>query len=428
MREFLRYDDKAMWQEACQHGTPREEYRKTFRALIPAVREVQSLKAVQGWMSAPDDRATLALVKRQSAKVRVRFDRMIVIGIGGSDLAARTLWQALGNPKKGIQLEFLSSPDPEMLAAFAAKPKSWWKRTAVNVVSKSGTTLETLTIAAHVISNLKKAVGKTHAGHVFVVTEENEGPLHSVAKQEGYAILAHPKDVGGRFSALSVVGLFPAACAGIRVEGLLSGARGVMRAWNQAGARHSAATFAAHHVIGYARGLKTHVLMPYADSLANFGLWYRQIWAESLGKRKGSSFVGPTPACGTGPVDQHSQIQLYNEGPADKIVTFLEIENFRSAQKVPNPWPRVPETARLAKLDFGGIMRAELEGTSRALTAHGRPNGRLVIPKISEESVGALFQFYMLATATAAELLGIDAFDQPGVEEGKKQTKAILGV
>jgi glucose-6-phosphate isomerase len=363
----------------------------------------------------------------EKADAAQKFDLLIVIGIGGSDLAARTILQSLRDEGKGMPVKFLSAPDPEAIAPLLEEP-DLLSRSAINVVSKSGRTLETLAIFLTLREALIKAVGReAHRKHIFVTTDPSDGPLHRLALDEGYALLPHPLNVGGRFSALSVVGLFPAACAGIDPKRLLQGAAEFETDRRAAGTESLSATFAAlHHVAMTKRDQHVHVLMPYATRLSSFAHWYRQLWAESLGKKKGSRNVGPTPVASVGPVDQHSQLQLYMEGPADKLITFIEVGTFRSELVVPKLSGVPDELMHVGGLSFTDIMHAERAGTANALARQRRPNGTICLQDISPESLGALLQFFMTATAYMGELMGVDAFDQPGVEASKNETRSIL--
>jgi glucose-6-phosphate isomerase len=201
------------------------------------------------------------------------------------------------------------------------------------------------------------------------------------------------------------------ACGGVKITELLIGARSADPV--------EAAKFAGLQYLSYLVGRRIQVIMPYADRLAEFGKWYRQLWAESLGKKN----QGPTPVAALGPVDQHSQIQLYNDGPDDKTITFIKMERFSERVKIPKGLPGLEYAAGR---ELSKIMKAELEGTAAALAKKKRPHAIITIPSISEKSLGALFYFFMLATAYSGELYGINTYDQPGVEEGKKITKKLL--
>jgi glucose-6-phosphate isomerase len=246
-----------------------------------------------------------------------------------------------------------------------------------------------------------------------------------------------PTDVGGRFSVLSPVGLLPAALVGIDVDGLLSGARrAIERSEADNLLQNPSALYAALHWAADTQlGARIHVLMPYTDRLREFAEWYRQLWAESLGKRVDRNgkvvHVGPTPVAAVGATDQHSQVQLFMEGPFDKVITFITVEDFGMDVPIPNQ-PGVqeslpPDLAYLPGHTLGELLRAEYQATSAALTQMGRMNCTLRFPDLSAETLGEAIMFFQLATGYAGAWYGIDPFDQPGVELGKRLTYAAMG-
>lgn len=364
----------------------------------------------QGWLGTPDDKE---LVARGSSLVarKKQFTTCLVIGIGGSDLGARAVWHALKGRARGMNLEFAGgNTDPDELEATFSRID--WKHTLVNVISKSGDTLEPMAAFYVVRDILKKKIGIRFGDHIVATTDARRSALRDLAMREGYALLDVPENIGGRFSVLTNVGLFPMACAGFDVEAMLRGAQSVRD--DMTSASRYAAALVAHHKT---RGRNIHVLMPYSERLRLFGTWYRQIWAESLGKSKTS---GPTPVAALGATDQHSQIQLYMDGPDDKIVTFIEVEKFASKLNVPSRF--------FGGASFEKIVHAERAGTAAALASRKRPNATITIPRVNEESLGALFMFFMIATGIAGELYGIDTYDQPGVEDGKKRMRTLLNM
>ena len=363
----------------------------------------------QGFFTLPFDNVGLKFIEARAKAVQNKFKRLIVIGIGGSDLGARAIWHAL--PGKKMELVFLSNPDPDTVSEVLKLSTKEWKKTAINVVSKSGTTMETLVNFMVVRERLIKAVGKTeHVKHVFVTTEI-DSPLSDWSQKQGYEVLPHPKNVGGRFSVLSIVGLFPVACGGVDIKRLLQGA---------ANFDYSvAAQFATLQYLNFKKGRTINVLMPYSDRLNRLPFWFRQLWAESLGK----DGTGPTPIAALGAVDQHSEIQLYNDGPNNKTITFIKVEKNSATIKVPKG---LPDLEYAAGKDFSQILHAELHGTAAALTKNQRPNAVISIPSISPEALGSLFQFFMVATAYAGELFGVNAYNQPGVEAGKQLIRKEL--
>jgi glucose-6-phosphate isomerase len=269
--------------------------------------------------------------------------------------------------------------------------------------------------------------------HLAFTTDPVKGPLREIAQREGIAALEVPPGVGGRFSVLTPVGLLPAALVGIDVEGLVRGAkRALDRAEYESLLENPAALYAA--LLWAADtwlGARVHVLMPYSDRLRELAAWYVQLWAESLGKRvdrRGAVIhTGPTPLGAIGATDQHSQVQLFMEGPFDKVVTFLRVEHLGEDVRIPGR-PGLPEElAYLAGRSLGELLHAEQEATSAALSRMGRMNLTLSLPSLSAETLGELIMFLQVATGFAGAWYGVNPFDQPGVELGKRLTFAAMG-
>ncbi len=416
-------------------GFSQDDAPEMLRKLGAVRQELLRLKAAGeiGFFSIPDAGRELRRVETLAAAVRKEFKTLIVIGIGGSDLGARAIIRALKPSGRGMDVRFIgANTDPEEIAALLGSVDL--RRAALNIISKSGDTIEPMSAFLLLRDRLIKRVGqRRHARHVIATTDAEKGTLRRIAETEGYRTLPVPADIGGRFSALTTVGLFPAACAGVPVKGLLAGAGEVLKEFVAEPASGSGPLiFAGLHYEAYVRGFQhVTVLMPYAEALRDLGAWFRQLWAESLGKKHDRHgkvvYHGLTPIAALGATDQHSQIQLYNEGPFDKLVTFIEVGKFRGDLRVPNPYPDIEGTAYMAGLPFSRIIHAEREATALALARNGRPNGTLTVPDISPRTVGALMFFFQIATAAMGELLDINAYDQPGVEEGKKNMYAILG-
>lgn len=386
--------------------------------LVPVKLQIRAewKSGMQGWLGLPDDVASIARAKKVLAKAPKGIDTLLVIGIGGSDLGTRAIWHALALKSHGMRLVFAGgNTDPDELEEVLAGLDL--SKTLVNIVSKSGDTIEPMSAFLIVRERLKKAVGKSFASHIVATTGIGKGSLWALAEKEGYATVPVPTNVGGRFSVLSDVGIFPVVAAGLNASAMLRGAK-----WVRDSFFDEAATFAAmQYEAATKQKQKIHVLMPYASSLHPFAFWYRQLWAESLGK-KGK---GPTPVAALGATDQHSQLQLYMEGPSDKTFTFIDVARFDHDVTVPNA-DIVPSLSFLSGHKLSRIIHAEREGTSGALTKAKRPNMTLTVPKVDEASLGALFMFFQIAVAAYGHLSGVNPYDQPGVEEGKKIAHRIL--
>lgn len=377
----------------------------------------------QGWLGCPDDKDLVSKIKKL-AQEKKKFKTCLVIGIGGSDLGARAVWHAMKDRANGMRLEFAgATTDPDDLAATLSRLDL--KSTLVNIISKSGDTVEPMSAFFVLRDMLIKAVGKKRsAGHIVATTDDASGSLRQLADEEGYATLPVPQNIGGRFSVLTAVGLFPLACAGVNISKMLSGAKRIRDEFvSGSPTQNDACRYAALHVHGdLHQKHPIHVLMPYSARLTLFAAWYRQLWAESLGK----DGKGPTPVAAHGPADQHSQLQLYQDGPKDKIVTFIDVDSFASKLNVPNSAKKIPALSYLAGTSFQDIIHAERTATAQVLSQNGRPNGTLSIPRVDEASLGALFMHFQIATAVAGSLYGINAYDQPGVEASKQAMRALL--
>jgi glucose-6-phosphate isomerase len=303
----------------------------------------------------------------------------------------------------------------------------------VNVISKSGGTAETMAQYLVVRAWLEDALGAAAYRHLVFTTDPTRGALRELARRESIATLAVPPDVGGRFSVLSPVGLLPAALVGIDIEALLEGARqAIERAESSDLLQNPAALYAGLHWVAD-RELRApiNVLMPYSDRLREFGEWYRQLWAESLGKRvdrQGNTVhAGPTPVVAIGATDQHSQVQLFMEGPFDKVITFVVVEKLEEEVPIPERAELPPDLAYLPGHSLAELLYAEYQATATALARSGRMNCTLRFPDLSARTLGEAIMFYQLATGFAGVWYGIDPFDQPGVELGKRLTYAAMG-
>jgi glucose-6-phosphate isomerase len=283
---------------------------------------------------------------------------------------------------------------------------------------------------------LEQALGPAAYRHLVFTTDPSRGALRELAQRDHIATLEVPPEVGGRFSVLSPVGLLPAALVGIDIDGLLNGARRALeRADLDDLLQNPPALYAALHWEADAnQAARVHVLMPYTDRLRELAEWYRQLWAESLGKRVNREghevYLGPTPVAAVGATDQHSQVQLFMEGPFDKVITFMTVENLGTDLEIPRPDPGSelpPDLAYLAGHTLGQLLQAEYEATSDALAQMGRMNCTLRLPDLTAATVGEAIMFFQLATGYAGVWYGIDPFDQPGVELGKRLTYAAMG-
>ena len=390
----------------------------------------------------------LAAMKNQLPEIREyanaassKFDNFVVLGIGGSALGPMAVHQAL-NPyyynefspeKRGHRprLYVMDNIDPVRFSELLQMLDP--RKTLFNVISKSGNTSETMAQFLIVRDTLRRVCGDSYAEHIVVTTDKEKGNLLPIALTEGYQRFVIPAGIGGRFSELTPVGLLAAAICGIDVQQLLEGAL-EMDQWireTQGVFSNPAQLRAALALLSWQKGKNISVFMPYADGLKTMADWYAQLWAESLGKcydRQGRVVhVGQTPVKALGVTDQHSQVQLYAEGPDDKVITFVVVEKFKETQKIPIDM-KLPEDIRfLGGKTLDELLWAEQKATEYALTLAGRQHQKILLPRLDAYSVGQLLLLLEWETAYMGELLNINAFDQPGVEEGKNGTYALMG-
>lgn len=370
-------------------------------------------------------------------------ENLVVLGIGGSALGNIALqsalrpatWNLMSSSRRGGPRMFvIDNVDPDHFALVLASCEEWGglDRTVFNVISKSGETAETAAQFMIVRGMLRERLGSRWAERVVGITDPKAGTMRSICDREGIATLPVPEGVGGRFSVLSPVGLFSAAMCGIGVEALLDGAAEMDERCGRGSLLENPAAMLAWLLVelGARSGKTCHVMMPYANSLYSFADWFRQLWAESLGKTA-TSVAGPihmgfTPIKALGATDQHSQIQLYRDGPNDKVVCFLEVERFSRDVEIPVGLG-VEALEYLEGSSLARLLNTEKRATEYALVESQRPNLTIRWPTIDERHVGQFIQLWEVATAYAGLMLGIDAYDQPAVETGKKATFGLMG-
>ncbi|RMH13773.1 MAG: glucose-6-phosphate isomerase [Planctomycetota bacterium] len=388
-----------------------------------------------GQMRSQHVEAVRALVQER----RGRFENLVVLGIGGSALGNIALQAALNPPtwnllpadrRDGPRLFVIDNVDPANFAAVMeiCPPES----TLYNVISKSGETAETAAQFMWVRDAINRTLGRRAPEHVVAITDPEKGTMRKICDAEGYATLPVPEGVGGRFSVLSPVGLFSAAMCGIDIDALLDGAAAMDRRCSEGElARNPAAMLASLLCeLGARKGKTCHVLMPYANSLYLLADWFRQLWAESLGKQYDSTgeqvFAGFTPIKALGATDQHSQIQLYREGPNDKVIGLIEVDDFGTDVTIPEGLG-VEALSYLEGRSMTALLNAEKRATEYALVESQRPNFTIHMPRVDAAHVGEFIALFEITTAYAGLMLGINAYDQPAVETGKKATFGLMG-
>ncbi|HLA51326.1 MAG TPA: glucose-6-phosphate isomerase, partial [Thermodesulfobacteriota bacterium] len=305
-----------------------------------------------------------------SKELTDRFDNLVVLGIGGSSLGGRALFNALCHPyhnllprdkRKGLRVFFCDNIDPDSFSPLLKILNL--KKTVFNVITKSGGTAETVAQFLVINDLLKKRLGKKYRNHIVITTDPVNGPLRKIAADECFNSLPVPPNVGGRYSVFSAVGLFPSAMAGVDIKKLLAGARQMDKTVSTSDIWENPAYMSAIlQYLAYQKGKNISVIMPYSNALRDFAEWYIQLWAESLGKRvnlNGAVInLGPTPIKAIGATDQHSQLQLYTEGPYDKIITFIEVERFDNKIPIPEAYKDVGEVSYLGGHTMDELFKA----------------------------------------------------------------------
>jgi glucose-6-phosphate isomerase len=391
-----------------------------------------------GFLDLPAARESTAAIQEFAEGAGQAFSDIVVLGIGGSALgpialrsALRSIrWNELGDEARDYfpRLHVLENVDPVTVAELLGRIEIG--RTLFLVISKSGGTAETMAQYLVVRGRLVEALGEDYRRHLVFITDPEKGSLRRIARAESIAALDIPSNVGGRFSVLSAVGLLPAALIGIDIAALMAGAADMAeRCAARELRRNPAAMYAMLQWLGDSQhSLSTHVVMPYSDNLRDVGDWFVQLWAESLGKiRQDGTSVGPTPIPAIGATDQHSQVQLFMEGPLDKTVTFIAVGGRAVDVKIPALHQDVPELAYLGGHTLGELLDVERQATAGALARRGRPNMTITLERLDPWHVGSLMMMLAVATVIAGALYEVNPLDQPGVELGKRYTYAMLG-
>ncbi len=359
------------------------------------------------------------------------FDNIVVLGIGGSALGNKALYSALRIEKSLSKKLFVAdNVDPSLIYDILSQIEL--KRTLFNVVTKSGTTAETMSVFLIILQILKEAYPKDYKKHIVVTTDKEKGFLRQIIRNEGYYDFEVPDNVGGRFSVLTDVGLLSSAFVGINIDDLLAGAATMRDLCASPDINQNPAyLMGLTHYLYMKEGKNISVMMPYSNSLYDMADWYRQLWAESLGKKYNIQneevFVGQTPVKALGTTDQHSQVQLYREGPNDKVTTFVTVDNFKHDYNIPLIYPERDEVNYLGGQNLSKLLNTERLATEIALSKSDRPNCNITFPKINEKNLGEFIMLYEIMTVFTGALLEIDPLDQPGVEEGKIATYALMG-
>ena len=392
------------------------------------------------WMNLGYSEETVWLVKEYAAMTQGLFENILVLGIGGSALGGMAICEALLKPYWNVLTEeqrnkfpgifFLDNIDPDQINGLLDILDL--KKTLVNVITKSGSTAETMSQFMILKNRLQEEIGDNYVRHIVATTDQNAGILRQISNEEGYKTFVIPDDVGGRFSVFSAVGLLPFALVGIDIEEMMQGVKDMDLALKNTDVRHNIAAQNAliHYLMDTQKGKNMTVMMPYSSKLRYVSDWFVQLWAESLGKEKfvdGNKInIGQTPIKAIGVTDQHSQIQLYNEGPNNKIINFIRVKDFDSTVDIPKIF-EFTGVGYLGGKTVNELINAEADATKVSLVDYQRPNVTITMDKINPYNMGQLLYMLEVQTAIAGELYGIDTFNQPGVEQAKNYTYALMG-
>lgn len=407
-------------------------------ASVEAVKET----GVLGFLELPWAAHTVERIVELADGFGQWFEDVVVLGIGGSGLGATALKEALLGPLWNDRsaegrdhfprLHVVDNPDPATFHALLEHLDP--TRTMFNVVSKSGATAETM--AQYLVARawIEAGVGPEKGrGHFLFTTDPAHGVLRTIGDDEGIPMLPVPPNVGGRFSVLSAVGLFPAAVCGVDPKELLAGAAAMVERCATADLKSNPAGLFATllHEADTAQGRPIHVFMPYVDRLRPVALWFQQLWAESLGKAVRLSgeriATGPTPLAALGATDQHSMLQLLMEGPHDKVVVLVGVDDPGIDVPIPDLHPEIDALSYLGGHSLGELLDVERAATAEALRREGRPNATITLPRVGARELGELLMLLQIATVYGGALYGVNPLDQPGVELGKQLTYGLMG-
>ena len=434
-----------------EHGISEKDIdnikEKIFKAHKSFLNDRKSGKL--GFYQLPYQKKEVSEVLEISEDIKIKFDNFVVLGIGGSALGNITLHNALNHryynllskrDRKGCpRIFFLDNIDPVWIRELIEIIDI--NKTIFNVITKSGSTSETIANFLIFLNLLKTSVGKDWKDHIIITTDPDKGDLKKLASEENIVSLSIPQNVGGRYSVLSPVGLLSAATTGIDINQLLSGAAYMDKLCSSPEFdknpsfeldKNPAYKSAVLLYLEYVKNKKNiTVLMPYSNCLIGIANWFRQMWAESLGKKyslDGKTLnVGFTPISALGATDQHSQLQIYVQGPYDKVVIFVEVEDYKSNIDIPKFYPHLDSLEYLGGKSINKLIKLEKQGTEFVLVKNNRPNYTIKLPEINPFTIGQLIFMIEIQTVFMGALFNINPLDQPGVETGKIYVYKKLG-
>jgi glucose-6-phosphate isomerase len=432
---FQQNIDSARAERIGKHGVTQAalgEALKRCEAALASLRKAHAEESLP-LLRLPARTDDLGAIERAAARLRAGTTDVVVLGTGGSSLGGQTIAQLADVGVRGVdafrpapRMHFMDNLDPATYGALLGKlPLA---TTRFIAISKSGGTGETLMQTAAALSAVKQAGLAARVGELFFGISESVkgGKTNGLRDLLGSSVevLEHDPGIGGRYSGLSNVGLLPAAILGLNIKALRAGAAMALGAVlaEDPPAKVPPALGAALNIAAAAGGKNIAVLVAYADRLERFSRWYVQLWAESLGK----DGKGTTPLGALGPVDQHSQLQLFIAGPRDKLFTVVTIATEGQGPRIDAELAKRAGEPEFGGRTIGDLVAAQGRATAETLAKNGCPVRTMRLARLDETSLGALMMHFMLETMIAAHLAGVDAFDQPAVEEGKVLAKRYL--
>ncbi|KAF0239637.1 MAG: glucose-6-phosphate isomerase [bacterium] len=405
-------------------------YQEKVSSIISSLYNSKSeISKMTGWLNLPHDQDMYTKIESFSKQIQAegKYEHLLVLGIGGSSLGAQALIESINSPlwnrlskgkRKGfLPIDFIDNLDPTIIRTVLSRLKL--DKTLFLVISKAGSTLET--IVPMLIA--REWAGENFYKNSVFITGNNQGILSKLAQKHSVKTFVLSENIGGRYSVFSPVGLVPAALCGVDINEIREGILEADRLCKESDLKTNlAAQIALCAFFSYTGGKNIFTLMPYSTCLRRFVDWFVQLWAESLGKSK----KGSTPIVSIGATDQHSQLQMFSEGPDDKLICFIKVNKHKRDLTIPDFSSEDPSFASYSNHKVGQVLNIELEATKRALTESRKPNFTLTLPELDEYYIAQLMYIFEVATAIAGNLLGVNPFDQPGVELTKRYTKEML--
>ena len=421
-----------------------EEFEKYRTKIAEIITDLYKKKDTTGeglqWMNLAYSQETSWYVKEYAALVENRFDNILILGIGGSALGGIAVTHALLHPywnmlskeeRNGFpRIFFLDNVDPDQINGLLDILDL--RKTLVNVITKSGDTTETMAQYMIIKDRLEKELDDDYRKNIIVTTDKKTGILRQISEQEGYKTFVVPDDIGGRFSVFTAVGLLPFTLVGINIDEIIEGLKDIDQALRNPDINENIAAQNAlvHYLLDTKYGKNITVMMPYSDKLKYVADWFTQLWAESLGKNltvDGKTVhTGPTPIKAVGATDQHSQMQLFNEGPNNKIINFIRVGEFDTTVEIPQIF-QYTGIGYLGGKTMNDLMNAEADSTQASLIDYSRPTITIKMPKINGYYIAQLLYMLEMQTAIAGALYNVNTFNNPSVEQTRNYTYALMG-